>query len=68
MQTLIFQASTKTIRQMPQNYLIAHNESGRWICDPDLAADKKLCAKIFLALFEFKNKYGTGENLLTSIL
>lgn len=64
---LIYQQNSDTIRQMPQNYLIAHRENGRWICDPDLAADKELSNRVFNALFEFENKYGTGLNLLSKV-
>ena len=67
MPTLIYQQYSKTIRQVPANYLIAYQRDGRWICDPDPAADKTLCTKLFLSLFEYDNRYGTGENLIKYI-
>ena len=67
MKKLIYQHYSKTIRQVPANYLIAYQRDGRWICDPDPAADKTLCTKLFLSLFEYDNKYGTGKNLIKSI-
>jgi hypothetical protein len=65
--TLVFQEGSQTIRQMPENYLIAHREFGRWICDPDLAADKELATRVFLALFDFDTHYGDGLNLLAKV-
>jgi hypothetical protein len=67
MSILIYQPASETIRQMPQNYLVAHKSENRWICEPDLAADKELSMKVFKALFEYNNKYGSGENLLSVV-
>ena len=60
--------ASNTIRQMPQNYMIAvQDEHGRWTCDADLASDKALAVKVFLALFEYDVRYGDGENLLKAV-
>lgn len=66
--TLVFEKETQTIRQMPQNYLIAHQDHGRWVCEPDLAADKNLVLRVFCALFSFDEKYGDGPNLLAKAM
>lgn len=58
-----------TIRQMPQNYLIAHRHyGGRWVCDPDISADKRLCQQIFDRLFDFDYRYGSAEKLIEGII
>lgn len=64
---LIYQQGSETIRQMPQNYLIAYKQYGRWVCEPDLASDKNLATRVFLALFDFDTKYGAGLNLLSKV-
>ncbi len=65
---LIYDSYSVTIRQMPQNYLIAHKAGNDWICAPDLAADRNLCVEVFTALLEYDNKYAqTGEKLLENI-
>lgn len=65
--TLVYNEGSETIRQAPQNYLIAHNVKGHWICEPDLAADKELATRVFIALFEYDAKYGSGLNLLAMV-
>lgn len=65
---LIYQQGSDTIRQMPQNYLVAYRRHDGWICDPDLAADRTLCNKVFNALFDHSTKYGTPENLLSKVI
>ena len=64
---LVYNEATETIRQMPQNYLIAHRKDKAWICEPDLAADRGLANRVFNALFEHKLKYGTGLELLAEV-
>ncbi len=64
---LSYEQGSETIRQLPQNYLIAHKQNNRWICEPDLAADKKLANRVFNALFEFEAKYGSGLYLLSKV-
>ncbi len=48
-----------TIRQMPQNYIIAHRNTPAksWICEPDLAANKDLCVRVFTELMNWDSKY-----------
>lgn len=64
---LIYQRETETIRQMPQNYCIAVKEENRWVLDYDIAADKKLVIRVCNALFEHKNRYAKGLELLAAI-
>lgn len=59
---IIYQKSTETIRQMPQNYLLANREKMRWICDADLAADLELAHACFSVAFTYAGRSGTGEN------
>lgn len=61
---VIYQEGSDTIRQMPENYLLAHRTFGRWTCDPDVAANKEISVAIFLELFNYDSKYSSGENLL----
>ena len=63
-----------TIRQMPQNYLVAERmhknsfqKNGVWVSEPDLACNKALAVKVYLALFEFELKHGSGEAILKAI-
>ena len=65
--SVIYQPYSNTIRQVPENYLIAYRRIDGWICDPDLAANKELCTIVFLELFNLKSKYGTGDELLMKI-
>lgn len=69
---------SKTIRQMPENFLVAQQENENniqqtrpmtpyWVCIPDSAADIDLATKIFRALFDFDTKYGSGQNLLEKV-
>ena len=64
---LVYQEGSETIRQMPQNYLVAHKNINEWVCIPDLAADRELCNRVFNALFEHSVKYGSGLNLLSKV-
>ncbi len=48
---------SNTIRQFPENYLIASKKENKWICEPDLAANKKLIFKVFKELLNYKSKY-----------
>ncbi len=67
MKTLFYEKETETIRQRPENYCIAYKMAGRWICEPDLAADRNLTLKVFNALWNHDLKYGKGESMLNSI-
>ena len=66
--SLIYQEGSETIRQMPENYLIAKRtelgQSDHWDMDADLAASPYLVKKVCLALLDFETKYGTGEKVL----
>lgn len=64
---VVYCAYSDTIRQMPQNYLLAHRVHRAWVNDPDLAADKGLVVKMALALMEFECKYGTPERVLEEL-
>lgn len=64
---LCFEESTDTIRQLPENYRIAYRENGRWVCEPDLAANRELASRVFNALFDYETKYGDGCNLLAKV-
>ena len=48
---------SNTIRQFPQNYLLARFEAGHWIMEPDLAADKGLVVALTLSLMEHSHKW-----------
>jgi len=64
---LSFCSYSNTIRQLPQNYLIASHSVNGWICNPDLAANKDLATRVFLELFNFESKYSTGLELLSKV-
>lgn len=64
---IIFDPNSKTIRQMPENYLLAECCGSRWICDPDSACNKDIAVLVFETLMIQTNKYGSGENLLSEI-
>ena len=64
---LVYEQGSESIRQMPQNYLIAYRSYNRWVCEPDLAADKELSKRVFMALFDHDTKYGDGLNLLAKV-
>jgi hypothetical protein len=58
---------TDTIRLMPSNYLVAHRQYNRWVCEPDLAVPVDMAVKCFKAIMKHENKYGDGLNLLAAI-
>jgi len=64
---LVYEDYSETIRQMPQNYLIAKKQQNCFVMDPDLACDKDLATRVFLELFNFDSKYGSGLNLLSKV-
>ena len=53
--TIVYEEGSGTIRQMPENYMLAHNHKGHWIVDPDSAADWKVIKKLFRVIF-FSNE------------
>lgn len=62
MNSFHFSENTMTIRQMPQNYILAHYKGedhvGRHcVMSPDLSADPKLVVALTLTLLEYDNKY-----------
>lgn len=65
-QQLVYQETTDTIRQMPENYLIAHRQNGRWVSDPDLGACPLLCMSVYSTItHSHANKYtATGEQIV----
>lgn len=68
MNTLVYNEYSDTIRQAPQNYLIAYRREGKWIADPDLAADKGLAVQCFTALLNYENRWqSSGHHLLERI-
>jgi hypothetical protein len=67
-QFLSYQKSTDTIRQLPENYCIAYKINNRWICDPDIAANRDLSNKVFNVLFEHEFRYGDGLKLLSKVM
>jgi hypothetical protein len=64
---LCFCTYSNTIRQLPQNYLIAENSVNGWVCNPDLAANKELSTRVFLELFNHDSKYSNGLTLLSKV-
>ena len=60
---IVYNESTETIRQMPQNYMIASRNAcewggqSYWVMSPDLAADPKIVCAVTVALLEYENKY-----------
>lgn len=64
MNAVSFCSYSCTIRQFPQNYLMAYKRNGAWIMEPDLAADKTLVVALTLSLMEHKNKYGSACDAL----
>lgn len=68
---LVFESYSNTLRQMPENYLIAHLKDFKiktWVCEPDLAADRKLSIKVFAALLTYENKYQQDGNVLVETI
>jgi hypothetical protein len=68
--SLAYNKVTQTIRQVPENYLIAqwNDDQRKWICEPDLAADKVLATSVFQKLMEHQFKYNqNGDEVVSSI-
>jgi hypothetical protein len=63
---LVYRPGSETIRQMPENYLVAHRQNGAWRSEPDLAADMELCMKVYRTInHSHANKYiATGEQII----
>ena len=60
---IVFNRYSETLRQQPHNYVLAHRNSNRWICDPDLAADTDVVKATFQATFSFQGRHGDGDIL-----
>ena len=59
----------ETIRQQPQNYLIAHKLQKRWVCDPDSACNKQLAIRLFNLLFDYDFQYRThGRDIVNAVM
>ncbi len=71
--TVEYCKGSNSIRQMPQNYLLAYRTGdrwtgGRWICDTDPAADENIAVALFkLVLKSHDHRYGTGEHLVEGL-
>lgn len=70
MTTFIYNEYSESIRQIPENYLIAHKSNGAWKCEPDLAADMGFATKVFKTInHSHANKYlATGEQIIAMAL
>lgn len=61
----IFDEKNQTLRQMPQNYLLAQRINKKWHCVPDRAANKLIVMTLFELLFdEYDALYGDGNFVL----
>ena len=60
MSTIAHCPYSNTIRQMPENYLLAVHRNGAWLMEPDLAADKSLVVALTLSLMEHENKWSNS--------
>lgn len=61
---------SESIRQMPENYLIAHKSNRAWLCEPDLAANMDFATRVFRTInHSHANKYlATGEQIIEMAL
>jgi hypothetical protein len=65
---LMYEYSTMTIRQMPQNYMIAHKKNGEWICNSDPACNEEFALLVFLLTLRHHHlRWGSGETLLEAL-
>lgn len=64
--TIVYCKGSDTIRQAPENYLIAKRDVGIncWVCDPDLASDTSLATAVFFTLLKYSYKYGKAEDIV----
>lgn len=59
---------SKTIRLMPQNYMVASTDHGYYITDTDAAIGDELSAKIFVLLRQHDMRFNRNiDNVLTSL-
>ncbi len=68
-QQIIYQEGSETIRQMPENYLIAGKYHGAWVSFPDMAADPELCVKVYRTInHSYANRYeATGQEIVDMV-
>ena len=67
--TIFYDAYSDTLRQAPQNYLLAVRKDRRWVCDADPACDRKLIVRLFLAVFvNYEIRYGDPEKVVDFIM
>ena len=48
---------SNTIRQYPENYMLAHWNGSCWLMEPDLASDKKVVVALTLVFMEHEHKW-----------
>jgi hypothetical protein len=59
---------SRTVRLMPQNYLVAITSYGHLIADPDAAIDDKLASRIFIMLRQHDVKFSNEiDNVVASL-
>ena len=60
--------SSDTIRQMPENYILATRKyRGGWVMEPDLAADITFVLELTKVLMKHENKYGNPEKVIAAV-
>jgi hypothetical protein len=68
---LEYEKGSETIRQKPQNYLIAFKDASRggsyWTLAPDLSANRVLIDKVLDAIMTFDGRYGDGAKIVKGI-
>jgi len=71
---VIYQESTKTLRQMPENYLLAQKSTPKgcvdnWRCDPDMAADNRVAIQTFKTVcLIYRHKYEARGEYLADLI
>jgi len=71
-QFLVYEPGSETIRQMPENYMVAHRSLEEnspsyqpyWVCDPDVACNPVLAIDLFILLLNYEGRYATGPELM----
>ncbi|HAS6026883.1 MULTISPECIES: hypothetical protein [Vibrio] len=58
---------TKTLRVMPQNYLLMVKQQGRWIVDNDIAAPLCVVLAATTAISQHEYRYGEPYELVKEI-
>jgi hypothetical protein len=60
-------SASETIRQMPQNYMLARKVSGVWVADCDGAVDTKVALYVAMTI-HCGSHFGSGANLALDIM